>query len=728
MTIQYGKEPGGTGLGKFGKIGICALLIAESAAAAAAFRYFFWSLSAYDPINRVLYHQEVPVSGTILSAAAALLLLIALPLSSGGADALRRTARAWAPLVGAGLLLLIPVGGTPLALLAAIALVCWGFHRHGSGLAGRPLSVPRHAVSAGGGLIFSLLLAAAGCLWGFYIQKSAYERYFLFYSDWGIYAEHCLKLAFSGAGTLRDWLVSGGHWNGAINLLMTGALRLFPAPGTVFLLNSAMIYSAVPLVYLLGRVLKLPPAAATAFAVFFFFTPVVSNQPLSLFYGFHPINLFPSCFLLFLIFRERKRRSAAILTAVFTLWIQETAAIFWFGYALVLAAEKKFLRAALLGGATAALFFILSHWAIPAAAAVPGGSYTQMFHYSQLGSAPWEVVLSPVLRPGAFWTTLLAPNNLEFALFLFMPFFFFFLRRPPELLLAGLPLLAGVCLQSSRYLQNTVLQYGVELNCLAVTAALFAAGRLFAAGDRRRLFGAFPATLFCVFALYLLTGQSVFLGKYPFSSVARRPSCREVMDYLKSSLSPGAAVHATQRLRAQLLFDHPTRAPEDPAEPGEYYLLETQQEDVGRIHAALLKDPTVAPVTFADWRGYEFVVFRKLPSPVAPPPLPFLIEMTKEEYEKSGIPVRLDSEFFSVRLQESERMLRFLFRLNRKAEGEFRFLIRLASGEDQFVRPVTFAHGLRTVSEVGEGTVFLVEIPADENSGELEVDIREEHR
>ncbi len=717
-------------MSRFGKTGVVALLLAETAAAAVAIRYFVWSLAVYDPIYRVLYHRPVPVWGTILAAAAAFLLLIALPFRNGGAEELRRSAEEWIPLIGAGVLLLIPVSSTVLPLLAATGFTLWGFYRHGAGVASCPASAGerRPALSSRGGLIFSLLLAAAGCLWGFHMQKCAYERFFLYYSDWGIYAEHYLKLAFSGTATLHDWLVAGGHWNGAVTLLMTAALRLFPAPETVFLLNSAMIYSAVPLIYLLGRELKLPPAAAAAFSVLFFFTPVVSNQSLSLFYGFHPINLLPSCFLLFFLFREQKRHLAAVLIALLTLCIQETATIFWFGYALVLAAERKFLRACLLAGAMVLLFYCLSHWVIPAEAAASGENYTQMFHYTQLGNTPLEVLLSPILRPGAFWRTLLAPNNLEFVLFLTLPFFFF-LRRSPKLLLAGLPLLAGVCLQSSRDLQNTVLQYGVELNCLTVTAAVFGAGKLFAAQDRRRLFGAFAAAIFGVFALYLLTGRSAILGKYPFSVIAERPESGEVIDYLKSSLPPGVTVHATQRLRAQLLFDHPTRAPEEPAEPGAFYLLEAQPgAESERIHKTLLENPAVVPVTFANWYGYEFVVFRNLPSPVTPPPLPFLLDMPEKEYEKIGIPLKFDSEAFSVRLQMTERALRFLIRLERKTGGEYRFLIRLAAGESQFAKLITFAHGLRSVSRVEPGTVFLVEIPFDTNAGQLAVDIREERR
>lgn len=117
---------------------------------------------------------------------------------------------------------------------------------------------------------------------------------------------------------------AAAHWNGAVNLLMSAAIRLVPAPETIFLLNSVMIFSAVPLVYLLGRRLKLPVATALVFALFFLFSPVVSNQPLSLFYGFHPVNLLPALFLLFFLFRERRQYAAAGAVMLLTLFVQET--------------------------------------------------------------------------------------------------------------------------------------------------------------------------------------------------------------------------------------------------------------------------------------------------------------------------------------------------------------------------------------------------------------------
>lgn len=98
-----------------------------------------------------------------------------------------------------------------------------------------------------------------------YLQKTAYNTLFLFFHGWREYATHYLRLAFSGEATLRDWTAGCGHLNLLMNIIMGTALRLFPAPETVFFLNGVMIYSAVPFVYCYGRQRKLPEGAQFGF-------------------------------------------------------------------------------------------------------------------------------------------------------------------------------------------------------------------------------------------------------------------------------------------------------------------------------------------------------------------------------------------------------------------------------------------------------------------------------
>jgi len=695
--------------------------LAETAAAAFLIYFFFWKIFAFDPVSRSFFFWKTPDWTIGVSIAAAAFLLFFLPARKGGWKELAECGKNGLPLIPAALLLLIPFTSTPLPLLGAFFLIGWGCCRH-CAASGDPLPFEKavRRLTPRGGLAFSILLALAGCGWGFYMQTAAYHRLFLLYSDWGIYAEHWLKL-LSGTGSLHDWLVAGGHWNGAVNLLMTAALRVAPSPETVFLLNSVMIYSAVPLIYLLGRQLKLPASIAAVFSLLFVFTPVVSNQPLSLFYGFHPVNLLPSCFLLFFWFRERRQCAAAIAVMIFTLFVQETAAIFWFGYAIFLAFDRKFRRALILGIAMILIFMVLSRWGIPEGS----GNYTQMFHFSQLGNTPLEAALSPVLRPAAFFGTLFAVNNLEFLLFLVLPFLFL-IPYAPKLLLAGLPLLAGVCLQSSRGLQNVVLQYGVELNCLVVVTAIFGAARLYAAGNRRWLRAVLAAALFGVAALYLLAGKSVKSGKYAFSMILERPEAETLISFLEAQIPAGTTVYAPQRVRAHLVFRCPTRDLKDPAMPGAVYVLEAREgtED-NQLRQALLEDPAIAPVTAVNWYGDEFVIFRKLAEPAASSsPLPFLRPVTPEEFVAFGSPVESDSGVFRIRARVTSRSVQFMFLPVGKPAGDFRFLILIDRGGLRVPYRLTFAHGLRLASQVPPETAFLAELPLPEGAaGPVSVEV-----
>ncbi len=691
--------------------------LVEVAAAAFVLHSFFWQIQAFDPVIRRFLFQETPVWSVPLAISVAALLLLLLPLKENGWQGLRQSGRNWLPLIPAALLLLIPFTFSPLPLLGAIALIAWGCFRHcSSSDAPLPFEDRLRPLTYRGGLYFSIALALAGCGLAFYMQTCAYDRMFLYYSDWGIYAEHYLKLA-AGNGTLHDWLVAGGHWNGALNVLMAGAFAISPAPGTIFFINGILIYSAVPLLYLLGKELKLPASVSAVFAVLFVLTPVVSNQPLSLFYSFHPINVLPSCFLLFFLFRERKQYAAAIAVIVLTLFVQETVTIFWFGYALTLAAEKKYRQSLILGILMLTTFIVLSHWAIPAGARMPDGNYTQMFHYSQLGTTPLEVALSPLLRPMAFFGTLFAINNFEFALFLLIPVLFLAPHRP-KLLLAGLPLAAGVCLQSSRDLQNVVLQYGVELNLLAITSALFGAAHLYAQGDRKRLRGALAAALFAVAALYLLSGKSIVPGgKYPFSRIQGFPEASEVRTFLKNNLPPNTIVYAPQQLRAQLLFDHPTADVYDSLPVGGIAIFEA--EDPARLTA--LRNPALVPITHLYWYGREFAVFGKLDRPVTPPPLPFLKPVTPEEFVAFGAAVESDSREFRIRSRSTNESVQLLFRLTRQTTQDFRFYIEINRNGESAVYLLTFAHGLRPASAVETGTGFFVEFPMPEGSGPVAI-------
>ena len=110
-----------------------------------------------------------------------------------------------------------------------------------------------------------------------------------------------------------------------------------------------------------------------------------------------------------------------LLFFLLTLLVQETVTVLWFGYALLLIAQKRWKSGLILAAGMVLLFLLFSKFVIPAAAETT--AYTQMFHYHQLGDSIGEVLLSPFLRPRVFWSTLFALNNFDFLLCLTLPFF-----------------------------------------------------------------------------------------------------------------------------------------------------------------------------------------------------------------------------------------------------------------------------------------------------------------
>ena len=328
------------------------------------------------------------------------------------------------------LLLLLPVvlflGRSFFSLPLILLILGWTIFRF-SCLYGKSLRktfghscLPMNAEMTGPWLVF-LLYAGAVC-WGFYMQYHAFRSFFLCYSDWGIYADAYMKLAYAG-GSIGDWVSSGAHWNPGVNLLMAGLMKFCPLPEFIFLVNSSIIYSAAPLAYLLCRKKGLPQGYALFFAIAAILNPVYSNQSLSLFYGFHPINFMIPLLLCFFLFRETGKSVGMGIIFVLTLLVQETVFIFWIGYGIYLLFRKRWFSGAALIVISFSFFILIISVVLPRA--IGTNFYPQTFLFERLGNTPSEIVLSPILRPKAFWEICFQWQNFAFLLTLLVPFFYY---------------------------------------------------------------------------------------------------------------------------------------------------------------------------------------------------------------------------------------------------------------------------------------------------------------
>lgn len=580
------------------------------------------------------------------------------------------------------------------------------------------------------GWLLILLLFAAGTAWGFYMQLRAFNTLFLLYQDWGEYASGYLKLAFGDGVRVIDFLVNAGHWNPLANLTMSAAIRIYPDEKTIFLINSLLIASAAPLVYLLARRYRLPVGAALLTGALALVNPVFSNQHLALFYGFHPIYFFIPVLFGFFIFERRGSRAGMIAMFVVSLFIQETVLVFWAGYAVYLAlCRRRYVRGAALFVFAAGAFYLLSSVVMPMA--YDYTHYSQMFHYAHLGNSVPEVALAPVLRPAAFWGTLFSESNFLFAFALLLPFFPAALLRP-KLLVAVLPLFAGVGLQSSRSLQTVALQYGTEITvvCFAAAIAGLAAYRKppgallnmlrfgLPATSPRRLFAALLGTmLFATLGCYFCFGKSAVFGKYSFASIARLPDCAAAVAEVKQAIPAGREVRTQLRLRGHFVFDYPTGKIEPDGDRAHTVVLNLNDNFEGNladVHRRLVTDPRYTPVSFTNAGRDHLVVFDFDPAGTRPaePPL-FIRAMTAEEFRAAGAPVESTDPRFevAVRLDAQERMLQCFLRPVQPIDRDADVGVALRRGDAAFHRVVPFGFGIYPAYQMRPGEVFILTVP-----------------
>ncbi len=675
--------------------------------AGVAIQRFVIDLRACDPIHGVLlYHTSLPARWQFIGLPVGILLLFLLPLLAGGKALLGKLGRSGLPLLLSIPFLVVPAT-TVTPLLAVLFCWCWTFCRLGEAVAPEePLSASTSSTPGRTGILLAAAFTLAGVWWGFHMQTHAYRAVYLLYQDWGEYATDYLRILQEPDLPLIRHFVTAGHWNPLPTCIMPLLLWVYPAPETIFFINSLLIYSQIFLFYLLGRSMRLPEATSLFFALTALFNPVISNQPLSLFYSYHPINLLPPLLILFFLFRERQNRIGMALIFPLTLLVQETVTILWFGFGLYQLFRRRWRSGTLLCVTMPLLFLAISCWIIPAAATTE--QYTQMFHFSQLGGTMTEVALSPVLNPRAFWGTLFEVNNLDFLLALTLPLLFF-LPRNPALLLTALPLAAGVCLQSSRQMQNVGLQYGVEINTLIFLTAIADCALLFREGDRKRVYGALLAALFGTASLYFFMGKSIGLGKYSYAPVAGLPEAEKPVAFLKEKIAPGSTLLASSKIRSQFVFGYRSRPLHATPEPGDFLLIDLNDSnrspaELERLRVEIAGNPKMVPITFLHWYNLHCALFRMAPKALPEARLPFLRQLSDEEFSRCGEELPSGDPAVEARLQYGKTGTMLRLRLNRRVNCDRDFIIEYGTKRLEF----PFAHGLRPAQLVPAGSAFLL--------------------
>lgn len=300
-------------------------------------------------------------------------------------------------------------------------------------------------------------------------------------------------------------------------------------PRALLLLQTVVLALGAWPVYLLARRAtgqghggESPPPGggllAAVLALAYLLFPALQSANLS---DFHLLALAPTFFLIALLCLETRRWGGLALAAVLTMMCKEDMALLVAALGLFALLARRQWRAGLFLGIMGLAWFVVAAGVL--AAFDPRSVSPLASRYAALGSGPWQIVLSPLLRPGDVARQLFTLPNLGYVLNLLAPVAFLSLLAPQVLALA-LPSLA-VNLLSSAGFQHELegYYYGAPLAPVVVVSAAYGAGRL--ARRWPRLRGLLPVLAALVLAASL--GYHYAHGYTPLS--VRYPRYRYVV-------------------------------------------------------------------------------------------------------------------------------------------------------------------------------------------------------
>ena len=587
-------------------------------------------------------------------------------------------------------------------LAATLAVIAWSLSRCPWKKSTR--GIPREAVYC-----LTALLAAAAAFWSFYLQTGAFRRIFLAYQDWGEYTECYLRIADGGV-PLRALPVQAGHFNPLPTLLMSALVKLWRSPEAVFFVSAVLLGMLPVLIYRLARKYRLPRVSALVFGFVTAASPVLINQSLSFFYGFHPVLFQGPLIILFFIFERRKCRLGMAATIILSLLVQETAAVLWFGYALYLLACRRFRGGTGLALACVVYFVIVSKVVMPFANG--GTDNPQLFHYAQLGDSLWAVMLSPFLRPRAFWETVFQKQNLFFAAALLLPCGVLALRSPRRLLIA-LPLFAGVIMQNSNDVKNPSMQYGFEITVVLLCTAVAAAGNLLGkrtAETKRALRAGVPAVAAMTMLCALLWSR-LPIGKYSAAPILDLPDATKIIGTLRGYSSPQEGrVLTTKCLRLYHMFDRRTAPLDSEWRPGDTIMIDLADamEPLAHIRRRLLEDERAVPCFPPDHGPSRFVVWKIAEKPRQP--WSFLCRTDEAGFRSVGLALQQDDPAFEARVVPANGGAAVFVRLKTKVDYDVAISIKVIRGEKEAIHTVGFGN-IYPMWYATPGDTFWVPIP-----------------
>ncbi len=365
-------------------------------------------------------------------------------------------------------------------------------------------------------LVAILACIAVGIWW--FAQADYYHRSFMLgFNDFGHFAQRIANTA-NGNGVLLETPVLPmfwDHFNPGL-LLLVPLWVIWPDESLFFALQAFAMAGSGVLVYRISQQLRFSPWLSVAFCVGWLVQPAAGQMNIAYTYGWHPITMAIPLLLLATSCSLSGRYALALVGMLLAMSMEEGVIAVVAIWAVVSAARLR--MSSRLGDVTHESVMGLSEriwWYVGLASVLAficvfkfsGLAEFQTGRFVALGDSLPEVVLSPFLRPQAFWGQLIRPQSAYLLLCLFLPLGAAALWRAKSMLVAFLPPLGVLLVWDHAPATSLAFQYSSSLLPLFWFVAM--------EGTRQLpcRFHSAAAVMTVVTGLCL----SLFVGQLPFS-------------------------------------------------------------------------------------------------------------------------------------------------------------------------------------------------------------------
>ncbi len=383
------------------------------------------------------------------------------------------------------------------------------------------------------GLLLVAFVSCACASWWYAQSQHYFQNFMLGYNDFGHFLQRVANTA-AGRGILMESPVLPMFWDhfnpGLIALVPFW--KLFPTASLVFVLQAFSLAGSALLIFKIGKRLEHSNASASTFALAWLAQPVVGQMNLAYTYGWHPITCAIPLLLIALHALISERYVVGILATLAAMTLEEGVFVIVGLFATTCLAmrisnDSKLFRhlrstrradALVLGKVSAvtwaftALIGFVGFWMVYR---FSGLAEFQTGRFVTLGNTPFEIVVSPILRPTAFWGQALRVENLIFIAALWLPCGLASLWQGWRWILPTLLPLGVLIVWDHRPAHSLAFQYTSTLLPLFWLASLTGTAPSRDAGSTSAMPTALPQA---VTALATGLVLSVFLGQFPYSA------------------------------------------------------------------------------------------------------------------------------------------------------------------------------------------------------------------